>query len=316
MALDQEVESEELSSAVEKALDMMMALQMEHGAWPHRYPKQWDYHDFSTFNDGGVNDCLKVMVDAHQYYGTQELLESINKAGWFLIMSQLPPPQPGWSQQYNQYLQPAWARAFEPPAVCPQVTVRNLNSLIDLYLYTGSGKYLEPIPDALRWLDDCRLPNGKWARFIEIGTGKALYYDRGRIRVDSTDELSLERRTGYGYESDLSGALEKTHRRFDAVSTLGRKEYLAREDRASDTTEIESQVAGLVGTVRKTIQSQDDLGRWIVKNDRYRRDTPGRVWNGEYESQARISSKLFNDNVAVLCKFLELYRELAARSDN
>ncbi len=43
---------------------------------------------------------------------------------------------------------------------------------------------LEPIPDALRWLREIRMENGKWARFVELGTNKALYYDRQRIRVD------------------------------------------------------------------------------------------------------------------------------------
>ena len=64
-------------------------------------------------------------------------LESLQKAGWFMIMSQLPPPQPGWAQQYNQYLQPAWARSFEPPAVCSLVTIRNIHTLIELYTYTN-----------------------------------------------------------------------------------------------------------------------------------------------------------------------------------
>jgi hypothetical protein len=37
----------------------------------------------------------------------------------------------------------------------------NIHTLIDLYSYTGSGRYLEPIPDALRWLESTRLQNGK-----------------------------------------------------------------------------------------------------------------------------------------------------------
>ena len=36
------------------------------------------------------------------------------------------------------------------------------------------------------------MENGKWARFVEIGTGKALYFDRDRIRVDSVEELHPE----------------------------------------------------------------------------------------------------------------------------
>jgi len=157
MALDREVDSPALSAAVEKALQMMIAAQMDHGGWPHQYPKQWNYHDFATFNDGGINDCISVMMDAHRRYGKVEYLESLNKAGWFMILSQIPPPQPGWAQQYNQYLQPAWARSFEPPAVCSLVTIRNIRTLIDLHLYTGdqtSERQMGPL---------CRNRNGEAA---------------------------------------------------------------------------------------------------------------------------------------------------------
>ncbi len=59
------------------------------------------------------------------------------------------------------------------------MTVNNINSLIDLHLALDDDAYLEPIPDSIRWLEEIRLENGKWARFVELGTGKALYYDPG-----------------------------------------------------------------------------------------------------------------------------------------
>ncbi len=310
MELDQELDKPALSAAIEKALKMMMAAQMDHGGWPHQYPRQWNYHDFATFNDGGINDCISVMQDAHRHYGRAEYKESLQKAGWFLIMSQLAPPQPGWAQQYNQYLQPAWARAFEPPAVCSLVTIRNIQTLIDLYSYTANGRYLEPIPDALRWLESTRLQNGKWARFVEIGTGKPLYYDRGRIRVDSAEELSLERRTGYGYEQDLSERLEQVTKRFEEVSRLGRGEVPQEERNTPEKAEIIERLSELESELNEVVDSQDQMGRWVVRNDRYRKIVPGKSWTGEYETKDRISSALFNRNVGLLCEFLELLESL------
>jgi rhamnogalacturonyl hydrolase YesR len=310
MELDQELDNPSLSSAIEKALKMMMSSQMDHGGWPHRYPREWSYHDFATFNDGGINDCISVMQAAHRHYGRVEYMESLQKAGWFLILSQLPPPQPGWAQQYNQYLQPAWARAFEPPAVCSLVTIRNIHTLIDLYSYTGSGRYLEPIPDALRWLESTRLQNGKWARFVEIGTGKPLYYDRGRIRVESVDELSIERRTGYGYEQDLSAPLQEAKKRFEEITKKGRDAPSPGENLPRERAEVIKRLSELKSEVAGIIESQDEKGRWIVKNDRYRKVTPGKPWTGEYETKDRISSALFNRNVGILCEFLELVESL------
>ena len=300
MALDQEIERPQLTAAVEKALDMMIASQLENGGWPHKYPWQGNYHDFATFNDQGINDCIRVMLEAVAYYENESYSQSLQKAGRFLMISQLPPPQPGWAQQYNEYLQPAWARSFEPPAVCPSASLHNIHSLIDLYELTKQGKYLEPIPDALRWIKSSQLPNGKWGRFLEIGTNKPLYYDRGRIRVDSLNQLSLERRTGYGYENDLSGALNKAESRF--LVTIGKMKKPA-------APEPGQKLKDLAKAAKAIIKSQDELGRWVVHNDKFRKGTPGYSWKGEYRYEDRISSALFNQNVAAICEFLGLVND-------
>jgi len=288
---------------------LMLQSQLPHGGWPHIYPKQGNYNDFATFNDGGINDCLSVMMDAHRNYGKQAHFDSINNAGWFIMLSQLPPPQSGWIQQYNDYLQPAWARVFEPPAVCPLVTVRNINTLMDLYLYTGKDRYLEPIPDAFNWLHSCRLPNGKWARFVEIGTGQPLYYDRGRIRVNSTAELSPERSTGYRYETDLNNQLKLAKKRFEGITEWSRDAYLKRRDRKLSRDEILEKLEASQKEVGDVISTQDEAGRWIVKNDRYKIE-PGRNWDGKYETKDRISSSLFNKNVQILGNYIELFQSL------
>ena len=244
MSLDEAVDLPDLDATIERALKMMLESQIENGGWPHRYPDQGNYHDFATFNDAGINDCIEVMMQAHRQYGKDVYLESLKKVGRFLMISQLPPPQPGWAQQYNAYLQPAWARAFEPPAVCPSVTLRNIHSLLDLYLYLGNRSYLEAIPDAIHWIEDSQLPNGKWGRFLELGTNKPLYYDRGRIRVNSLEELSLERRTGYGYENDLSGALRAAKLRFNEIGELNIQSF-PHSDVSKDnmpTAELEERV--------------------------------------------------------------------------
>lgn len=306
MALDQEIDRPALAESIKKALHMMLDSQLDAGGWPHQYPRQGNYHDYATFNDQGINDCIRVMIEAHTYYGEEIYEESLQKVGRFMMISQLPPPQPGWAQQYNEFLQPAWARTFEPPAVCPSASIHNINSLIDLFQHTGHRKFLEPIPDALRWLKASRLPNGKWGRFLELGTNKPLYYDRGRIRVDSLHQLSLERRTGYGYETDLSAALMAVERRFQSVSNPNQgfsSELEASQSKADRVARLKE----LAASVQKIIQSQDKMGRWIIRGDQFRKNIPAQKWNGEYRIEDRVSSALFNRNVAILCDFLELY---------
>ena len=153
----------------------------------------------------------------------------------------------------------------------------------------------------MRWLRASQLPNGKWGRFLEIGTNKALYYDRGRIRLDSLHQLSLERRTGYGYETDISNSLEDVELRFQLVS-----------NNASSCQKInkENRLSELADQVQDIIKSQDRQGRWIVRQDKFRKEISVQKWNGEYRIEDRISSALFNRYVAVLSEFLELYNEL------
>jgi hypothetical protein len=298
MGLDQEINSPNLTEAVKRALDMMLKSQLDNGGWPHQYPLQGNYHDYATFNDQGINDCIRVMIEADFYYGNEDFTTGLRKVGRFLMISQLPPPQAGWAQQYNEYLQPAWARTFEPPAVCPSASLNNIHSLIDLYLHTGQGEFLEPIPDAIRWLKASRMPNGKWGRFLELGTNEALYYDRGRIRVESVQELSLERSTGYGYEVDLKEALDEVELRFQLIM-----------DPANNTPELdhEREIEELAANVREIIKNQDKLGHWIVYQDKFRKEVQGQRWNGEYRTEDRISSALFNHNVGMLCEFLNEY---------
>ena len=250
------------------------------------------------------------MIDAHKYYNNDLYLKSIQSAGWFLFISQQPPPQTGWAQQYNAYVQPAWARDFEPASLSPMVTLNNINTLIDLYLYTEETKYLKLIPDALSWLKGTQLPNGKWPRFVEIGTNKPLYYDRGRIRVNSLEELSLDRRTGYGYETELKSKLETIITKFEKVQKMGAKEILKEEHRPLTKKELQSKLDSLKPQIMKIIKSQDAKGRWITKDDRYRKEMLHTKWNGEYIINDRVKSSVFNSNVNMLCYYLELYNKI------
>lgn len=315
LALDDEIDDPRLTAAVQRAIGMMIGTQLANGGWPHLYPAQGNYHDFATFNDGGINDCIRVMIEAHRRdRGDQAVARSLRRAARFMQISQLPPPQPGWAQQYNEFLQPAWARTFEPPSVCPAVTVRNIGTLLDLYLELGDETLLEPIPDSLRWLREVRLENGKWARFVELGTNRALYYDRGRIRVSSMAELHPERRTGYGYETDLQSPLAANTGRFELALQLGADGLRKHEQAPLSPADAERRRQELAGTVRQILAAQEASGAWITRADRFKRTMPRGVrWNGEYDVMDRISSAVFNRHVAVLCEYLELSAQLEPR---
>lgn len=307
MHIDQYSDDPDIEHGVIKALKLMLKSQFESGAWPHYYPERGTYDDYATFNDGGINMCVDVMIDAYKYYQVAEYYKSIELAGKYIYISQLPPPQSGWAQQYNEFLQPVWARTFEPPSVCPMVTIRNINTLMDIYLLTEDDYYLEPIPDAVRWMNDSKLPNGKWARFVELGTNEPLYYDRGRIRVDSPEELSVERRLTYGYQQDLSEVFDSTVSKYESLKTLGSGGY---KELLEKYYSSENYLHKLEQDVIQIINEQDEQGRWVSKNDRFKNKLPGKMWKGDFLNADRISSEKFNSYINKLSEFISAYRNL------
>ena len=94
-------------------------------------------------------------------------------------------------------MEPAWARAFEPPSVCSSESACAIRVLLDLYRETGDRKYPAPIPAAIDWFNRSEIAPNTWARLYELGTNRPLYGDRdGKIHY-TLEEISEERRRGY-----------------------------------------------------------------------------------------------------------------------
>ena len=77
--------------------------------------------------------------------------------------------------------------------------------------------------------------------------------------------------------------------------------------------EEDTSLEELSAIILKVIKSQDKLGRWIVHQDQFRKEVKGKRWDGEYRVEDRISSALFNANVAALCSFLEEYSRISGK---
>jgi len=103
-----------------------------------------------------------------------------------------------------------------------------------------------------------------------------------------------------GYENDLSSGLKQAKARFAAVRTKRAGQSLG--DR-------EAVLKAMSPKIRTIIQAQDDQGRWITHNDRFKKYVSGVRWNGEYTKQDRISSAVFNANMRTLCDFLALIKK-------
>lgn len=313
-----------LRAATEYGLKKAIEAQYPNGAWPQRYdgkprnpddfpikkahypadwPRVWphpNYAGYYTFNDNSIHDCIDVMLEAYHRYGKPEYLAAAKKGGDFMILAQMPEPQPAWAQQYNRDMEPAWARAFEPPAVTGGESAGVIKALIELYLETGEEKYLAPIPPALAWYKRSEIGPNQWARYYELETNKQLFGDRdGKIYYRLAD-ISEERQHGYSWSGSYGVA--NVISLYEKVKTRGREAYLkSRQPKPLTAAQREERHKSLEPKVDKLIAALDEKGRWLVAGHFEKK-----VKNIAFEK--RIDTDVFIANMKVLCDYLETAR--------
>lgn len=308
MKLDLELEftDEPLHRTVQSALEALMEAQYPNGAWPQRfdappdiqqfpvikaqYPDSWprlypraDYRSFYTLNDNTLADMIETMLLAEQIYGQPRYRASAERGGDFLILAQMPEPQPAWAQQYNRQMQPAWARKFEPPAVTGGESQGAIRILLRLYLATGEKRFLAPIPKALDYLQRSELPDGRLARFYELQSNRPLFFTR---QYELTyDDGDLPTHYGFLVSSGVSRLRAEYQRALEQDAPRPRTSVRAtRRSRPS------------AANARQIINDLDERGAWITPGSL--RDRPD-----GYQTSRIIDSRVFSRNLLTLAAF-------------
>jgi PelA/Pel-15E family pectate lyase len=176
---------------VDKAIQFVLDSQYPIGAWPQRFPISQefskkglaDYSSYYTFNDDVVWENISFLIQCYQILGDKRLLDPINRAMSFFLVSQQGQPNPGWALQYTLDLKPAAARTYEPLALATHTTASNLEHLITFYDLTGDSRYLARVPEGIEWLEKVKLAkpdaNGRThPTYIELGTNRPMYVHR------------------------------------------------------------------------------------------------------------------------------------------
>ncbi len=299
MAVDDALDKkdEAIHDAALYALDFMLRAQHESGGWSQRYPLSGrGYGDFFTFNDSTIRDCADVMMIAYRTYGDERYAEAVRKCGDFIIKAQLPEPQAIWAQQYDFDLKPAWARRFEPPGPCGGESRGVLSLLIEIALFTGDAKYLEPIPKALDWYKRSALPNGRWARFYELKTNRPLYLtsDNRTSYWLTYDDSDLP--DHYGFQSGSYPSSVETA--YNDIMAKGLEAYAkSREPEPMTPEQKVARAEAMETNVRQALKEQDEKGRWITTSGGYGAD-----------GGARIFTRVFQDRMRVLSEYVRLAR--------
>lgn len=294
-----------IHEAVQYGLDAVLKAQYPNGAFPQvwdaavktqpvvkaNYPSyDWrtenrikEYWHHYTLNDDLAGDMTDLLILADQTYGGPQgdgrFVAALKRLGDFLILAQMPEPQPAWAQQYNFDMQPAWARKFEPAAISGRETQDVLLALIRIADHTGDQKYLAPLPLGVSWLKASSLSDGQIARFYELKSNRPLYMnDRYELTYDDSNVPSH-----YGWKG--SSGVAKIEREWDRV-VQGKPSKGVSKPTAQE--------------IRAILDSLDGDGRWVSRPD----GTPlvGQPKFGKDEPY--LSSEVFAKNVTKLSAYL------------
>lgn len=191
------------------------------GGWPQRWPhypgavsemnppnpeqlpagafagmEDGDYTRHVTFNDDVAGENIKFLLLSMIGLGRPDLASPITRAMDCLHRLQQPAPQAGWGLQHLTSDQngrkagsPAGARSYEPRALATHTTQTNVLQLFNYFKLTGNRKYLARVPEAIAWLESCKLPTDAaelnpllkgrtHPTFIELNTNKPRYVHR------------------------------------------------------------------------------------------------------------------------------------------
>ena len=313
MQLDQALEFKDakVHVACEFALKAVLAAQFPNGGFPQvfagpatdqpivkaNFPDyDWrtegrikEYWNLYTLNDNVTGNIAETLILAHQIYKDDRYLLAVKKLGDFLILAQLPNPQPIWAQQYNYAMQPAWARKFEPAAASGDESQEAIAALLSINNVTGDAKYLKPLPAALAYLKKAELPGDgsqpQLARFYELRTGKPLYMQR----------------KGDVYELTYSDADLPDHYGFKVSSQVDRlqRTYTRLKENGADKTAASRRVSET--KVKQAIADLDDQGRWLSEYHGEKLVGQPKFAKGD----KYLSSQVFADNVKLLSDYLQ-----------
>jgi hypothetical protein len=247
-----------------------------------------EYWNEYTLNDGMALTMTETLLRAHRLAGRVEALEALKRFGEFLLFAQLPDPQPAWAQQYGPDMHPIWARAFEPPAVSGRESEDAMLALLRIAGVTGEAKFLAPIVPAVKYLESSLLPDGRLARYYEIGTNQPLYMQRNGKGYELTnDDSNLPDHYGW-----------KNPTRLDLIKSAYRARLAGRP-----LAEVMEPSAVEVAEVEKLIGAMDATGLWITIHDGSEERLVGQPKFADGEKY--LSSERFAESLRALSGFLK-----------
>ena len=231
---------ERFKAAALKGIDYILSAQYKNGGWPQYYPLENNYSKEITFNDDNITGIMTLFKDIKEnkseYSFVDEMMRkkvmlSFEKGLQCILKTQINDAgkPTAWCQQYDEVtLQPAWARAFEPPSICNAESSGVV--LLLMSIEHPSKSIIAAVENAVVWFNQSKIYNTKvktipapdttyryrysrtdkivvndssaptiWTRYYELKTHRPLFCNRDSKVVYSLAEVDRERRDGYGW---------------------------------------------------------------------------------------------------------------------
>ncbi len=232
---------EKYKEACMKGIDFVLDAQYGNGGWPQYFPlEEGNYSRRITFNDGayiGIMQLLQKITENHPDFvfldpSIRELIGKAYRKGLecMLDLQIVDNGKPtAWCQQYDEItLQPAWARAFEPPAICNGESAGVV--LFLMKIDRPNDRIIASVQNAVTWFQESKIQGTRvetieapaekskwrtflsdkvvvadsmappiWARYYELKIHRPLFCDRNSKYLYSLAEVSRERRAGYSW---------------------------------------------------------------------------------------------------------------------
>lgn len=253
--------------------------------WSRKWLNDWPGRYYTNDNVTGM--MIETLLQAWEVYGDDRFRDAALRTGDFLLLAQMPDPQPGWAQQYDDQMHPCWDRKMEPPAISSHESEEVIQALMRLAEATGETKYLEPIPRAIAYFRSSLLPDGRMPRFYELETNRPLY---------ETDDYQLtynldDAPSHYGWVFDAHW--DELQREYQRVKSSMAATSQSRQSRTARRAETH---ANLAAEVQRVIAALDDRGAWVDKR--------GMRGFRKASQEGVMQSETFAANVETLCRFL------------
>jgi PelA/Pel-15E family pectate lyase len=239
-----------LEKSFARGLEYIFAAQFPNGGWPQVWPLQGGYHDDVTFNDDAMLNVIRLVRDVS--LGEKEFafvpaeLRAQADAVWkrgldCILAAQITAhgQRTAWGQQHDALtLQPSSARNYEMPSAASSESATLVLFLMQLpnpdsnavaavhaaVAWFGKtkieGKSFQVVGSESRKLVDAPGAGPIWARYYELGTDRPIYGDRDLTIHDDVNEISRERRKGYGWFKDSAKRVEQHYAKWAKAHPL------------------------------------------------------------------------------------------------